>query len=172
MKELIKALRYYCSTLADYDKRQNFIVKRVDELITEKGFTPQQATVTAVAEDPGLPRSPELEIDPSDFLQKLALEISVDKQIDPFDALLLAQQRQPRLAKLVEIEERSFGVFREACRRAGERLGTDADDYTDVGVIELIIFKAGEVTLESANKGWPEESTLEPGEAIPEREAK
>ena len=169
MKELVKVLRYYCSTLADYDKRQNFIVKRVDQLITEKGFTPQQATLAAAAEDPGLARSPELEVDPSDFLQKLALEISVDKQIDAFDALLLAQKRHPRIAKLVEIEERSFGVFREACRRAGERLGTD--DYTDAGVIELIIFKAGEVVLESEHKGWPEERTLSPGEPMPVKAA-
>ena len=164
MKELIKALRYYCETLAYYDKQQDFVIKRTNQLITEQGFTPQQATLAAAAEDPGLPRSPELEIDPSDFLQKLAIDISVSKNIDPFDALVLAQESHPRVSKLAEIEERSFGVFHEACRRAGERLGTD--DYTDAGVIELIIFKAGEIMLESAHKGFPEENTLSPGEPM------
>jgi len=175
MKELAEALRYYCKNLAVYDDQINYVVKRVDQLITEKGFTPKQATLAAAAEDPGVAREPEMEFKllPNHYLETLALVISVDRNIDPFDALAVVRKQHPRLTVLADILEQSYGVFREGCIRAGHRLGTD--DYpavTDAGLIELIIFKAGEVMLESEHKGWPEERTLAPGEPIPAKAAK
>ena len=172
MKELFEALRYYCENLAVYDDQINFVIKRTDQLIAEKGFTPMQAALSAATEDPGVAREPEIEFKllPNHYLETLALVISVDRNIDPFDALAVARKQHPRLTVLADILERSYPVFREACIRAGHRLNDG--DYTDRELIELIILKADEVTRESANKGFPEESTLAPGEPMPIKAAK
>lgn len=130
-----------------------------------------QATLSAAAENPGVAREPEMEFKllPNHYLETLALVISVDRNIDPFDALALARKQHPRLAVLADILERSYPVFREACIRAGHRLNDGS--YTDRELIELIILKANDVVLESEHKGFPEESILAPGEPIPVKAA-